>query len=304
MATPRKTKTTKQISLKELLASLETMSLGGGSNRPEDVAFRNSIRTRPLPEVDAVAMAIENMPTGSIAGLLLTRLAQDEAQDLKAARIAEKPIPAHPFLEALTRRNALMTSTKATTTATTSSGGGGGTRSSKASGVTFTHDGKPVSATQNKLSSVAWFYTNGLAAGGGRLKVGELKALLKREGVEDPHKPGWSVKLANGITIGCVAAGATIPEVPKDPKQPKLATAAKTPRASKSTAKKPAAKTASVTSIDKARSLRSSGPNATKTPAAKKPAAKKQPAKKRGQGSTAAPSKLAPDNRRKATTKA
>lgn len=294
-----KTKTPKQIPLAELLGSLESMSLGGGSNRPEDVAFRQQIRSRPLPEVDAIAMAIENMETGSIAGLLLTRLAQDEAAECKAARIAEKPIPVSPFLDALKRRNAQMTSTKATPAAVTSNGrsGGGGTRTPKASGITFTHDGKPVSTTQNKLSSVAWFYTNGLGAGGGRLKVGELKALLKGKGVEDPQKPPWSVKLSNGITIGCVASGAAIPAV-----EPKLATA---PKAPKSTAKKPAAKS-NVTSIDKARALRSSGPNATKKPAAKKQPPKAKAAAKttRGQGSTAAPSKLAPDRRPRKTTKA
>jgi hypothetical protein len=321
----------KAVALVDLIASLDT--IGGGSNRPEDVRLRDQIRSRPVHEQDVVAIELGSRATGSLAGLLLTRLAQDDHAACKAARLSGKTIPSAPFLDALKGRNAQMTSTKAEKVA---NGGGvvGGKRTPKATGVTFTHDGKSVSPTQNKLSSVAWFYTNGLGTGGGRLKVGELKALLKREGVDDPHKPGWSVKLSNGITIGCVNAGAEIPAVEKQPKlatatKPKASTSkradskkllpgerpseavmrmmsegktaseaakAKTSAASKAAkAKKQVGskKPANVTSIDKARELRSSGPNAT----TKKPAAKK-----RGQGATKAPTKLAPRNSRTKTS--
>lgn len=292
MATKAKTKA---LTLAQVLESLET--IGGCSQRPEDVAIRKLIRDRPVAELDSIALAIENMATGSTAGLLLTRLAQDEAAERKSARIEARPIPAAPFLEALTRRNQTMTSIKSERESALPKSGGG--RSSKATGVTFTHDGKPVSATQNKLSSVAWFYTNGLGAGGGRMKVGELKSLLKNQGVDDPHKPDWSLKLPNGITIGCVASGTAIPPVEKTAK---MATAPK-PKAStsKGPAKVPAAKTAAATKT----AATSRAAKVKKQTAAKRSnvtSIEKAPSKRtRGTGATAAPTKLAPRNAR--TTK-
>lgn len=279
-----------KMTLGEILERLD--QIGGGSNRPEDVAVRTEIRSRPLPDLDAIAIALEAQSTGSSAGLLLTRLAQDEHAECKAARASGKPIPATPFLEALTRRQSDMASTKAKAVASgTSPRSGGGTRAPKASAVHFTHDGKLVSATQNKLSSVAWFYTKPLGAGGGRMKVGELKSLLAELGVSDPFVPGWSVALPNGVTLGAVAPGST----PAPVEKPKMA-APKKPAAS--TAKKPAARKATTKGIiDAVKRSAKSGPNAAVT--------KAQAAKKSTGKATSAPSKLAPDKRvRKSTAKA
>lgn len=175
-----------------------------------------------------------------------------------------------------------MTSTRATTTR---SSGERATRTPKASGIRFTHDGKLVAASQNKLSSVAWFYTKPLGAGGGRMKVKELLDLLKKLGVADPNSAGWSVELPNGVTLGAVKDG----ETPKAIDKPKAA--------------KPTAK--AVLDTDRKRSGNTTKKStATKAaPAKAKPTPKKQTAKARA-ASTSAPSKLAPDNRtRKAPAK-
>lgn len=249
--------------------------------------------------------------------LQLATDARKEHEAFKAARVAGKPLPATPALDELRRRQADMTSTKATTTAR----GGGGTRTPKAVDVHFTHDGKLVAATQNKLSSVAWFYTKGLGKGGGRLKVGELVALLKTLGVDEPHKAGWSVKLSNGVTLGAVKKGETPTPIAKPPTVSKRAaagkrvgdaikakrvakakTAAKTP-AKKSTKATPKKQTAKARKAAEAKSAKGiidaviesakSGPNAEATKAASKKVR-----------ATAAPTKLAPDKRVRNATKA
>lgn len=175
-----------------------------------------------------------------------------------------------------------MTSTRATTTR--SGGGGGAKRTPKASGVRFTHDGKLVAASQNKLSSVAWFYTKPLGAGGGRMKVAELLALLKKLGVSDPNAAGWSVKLPNGVTLGCVKEGET-PKPVEKPKAEKVEKATKA-RASAARASGSAKKS-----------------TAKKSPAKAKVTPKKQTAKAKAKAAaTSAPSKLAPDNRPRSST--
>lgn len=237
---------------------------------PADESARAMITAgRTLAEHDALAAAIGDDAQGR---WLLHRLAQADHDAAKAARLGGEPIPARPYLDELTRRNATMTSTRATTTRAS---GGGATRTPKASGIRFTHDGKLVAASQNKLSSVAWFYTKPLGGGGGRMKVKELLDALKKLGVSDPNVAGWSVTLPNGVTLGAVKDG----ETPKPVDKPKAEKAAK---ATKTTAKKS---------------------TATKAPAKAKPTPKKQTAKAKA-ASTSAPSKLAPDNRtRKATAK-
>lgn len=259
------TKRAKTWTYAEVMELLPTFS--AGSHSDFDVQKRQKLRAgRTIPELDQIATAIPDDATGR---LLVFRLAEDDHAAAKAARKAGTPIPAVPFLEELRRRNALMVSTKAEPavgSATLSSPRAKGGKAS-ASGIHFTHDGKLVSATQNKLSSVAWFYTKPLGAGGGRLKVGELRELLRTLGVEDPMKPGWSVKLANGITLGSVVAGATPAPVEK---QAKLAAPEKVAAAKKSTAKKTAKSTAA----------------AARKPAAKKTAPKRPSGQKYAEGVT------------------
>jgi hypothetical protein len=250
-------------SLEEAIASLPT--IGSGRNDVGE-AQRKALRLgRTLPELDAIATAIDNEAGGR---WLLHRLAEEDHAAAKAARQSGSPIPAMPFLEELKRRNEEMTSTKATRSA---GGGGGSSRTPKASGIRFTHDGKPVAPSQNKLSSVAWFYTKNLGKGGGRMKVTEFKALLAKLGVADPMAPGWAVKLPNGITVGTVKEG-----------------------------QKPAP-------VEKAEKPTTKGrPSVTPRKTTKKSTAKKAPAKKAAPKAkaTAKPTKLAPDNRpRKAAKK-
>lgn len=199
-------------------------------------------------------------------------LAQADHAAMKLARQTGEAIPPTPFLDEMKVRQATMVSTKAER----SSGRGGGSRTPKASGIRFTHDGKLVSATQNKLSSVAWFYTKPLGKGGGRMKVAELKKLLAELGVSDPMTPGWSVKLPNEVTLGAVKEGETPTPIEK-PTQPKLSTAkaTKATKAAKATAKKSPAKK----SPAKKRAAKKSGGAAT-SPLKKPMAPRKAPAAK------------------------
>lgn len=68
--------------------------------------------------------------------------------------------------------------------------------------VRLFHDGKPMPDSQNKLSSVAYYYTKGI--GGDdveRIGVGELRDLLAKAGVSEPTTTAWEVTLPNGVTL-------------------------------------------------------------------------------------------------------
>jgi hypothetical protein len=77
----------------------------------------------------------------------------------------------------------------------------GSKRRPVAEGIVFYHDGKPMPASQNKLSSVAWSFTKGVVDGKDRLSTTELVDYLKSKGVAEPANSAWSVELPNGITL-------------------------------------------------------------------------------------------------------
>lgn len=56
------------------------------------------------------------------------------------------------------------------------------------------------------LGYVASQCTARVVEGKARLTVAELTEVLAGLGVEDPHAPGWSAELPNGVTISCEAA--------------------------------------------------------------------------------------------------
>lgn len=226
---------------------------------------------RSLAEHDAIIRAIPHDPNGD---LLIGRLAIEDHADAKAARAAGKPIPATPYLEELTRRNAMRTST--TKTSTSSNGSSG--RKKTPTDVRFTHDGKLVSETQNKLSSVAWFYTKPLGKGGGRMKVNELKALLVELGVKDPNVAGWSVKLPNGVTLGAVKAGETPTPIEKPKADKPKATTAKKATAKATAPKRPSGQRYTEGVTPKKATPKKAG--AASKPLAKKMAPRKQAAPK------------------------
>lgn len=69
--------------------------------------------------------------------------------------------------------------------------------------VRLHHDGKPMPDSQNKLSSVAYYYTKGIK-GDGRLTTDAFRALVAKEAKLSEAElltHAWSVKLPNGITV-------------------------------------------------------------------------------------------------------
>lgn len=237
---------------------------------------------------DLAARAIEWPSSGDpLAGLRLTQLAQADHEARKAAIAAGASIPALPFLDELTRRHSNMTTTRAARTEST----GRASRAAKTAELRFVHDGKLVAPTQHKLSSVAYWYTQGLGEEGGRMTAKQLRSLLEENGV-DPDSAGWSYTLANGITIGTLEKGAAEPSSePKarKPRAPKAEPAAKVPAKRKApTSAEKKKRTAAI--VDAVVESAKSGPNAEATKAAN--------AKARS-SATAAPTKLAPDNRRR-----
>lgn len=257
------------------------------SGRDSDLDLRRRLRLgRTDAELEVLAsMLVEAEANGSREqGWLLTRLSQEDLDGAKRARQAGEPIPAMPFMEAMKRRNEKMATTPGSTKAGTK-------RAGKANAVQFTHDGKPIAVSQNKLSSVAWFYTKPLGDHGGRMSTSQLKALLASEGVDDPFTPGWSVKLDNGITIGAIVfSGAAAPKltVVKDRSREALADGS----IAKAVAKKTVAKkTAKKTPVKQTAKQRTRAAAAKKTPA-KRPAAKKATAPKKAtakKGTASAP---------------
>lgn len=242
----------------------------GGRSPEQAQARRTFVDGRTLDEIGVIVGWLENQEcNGSApAGLLLTMLARDEHDAAKAARKSGEAVPPLPFMEAITRRNTEMTST-------TTRNGNGGTARKQAADVRFTHNGKLMAMSNNRLSTQAFHFTKDID-GKKRLDVREFEALLRKLGVENPYAPGWQVELPNGHTVGAVKEGETPTPVAA---KPKAAKPAKTtaPRAAKSTTAKkaPAKKAAAKSNVVPIR----------------KPAPKKSTAKK---GAASTPTKKAP----------
>jgi hypothetical protein len=149
--------------------------------------------------------------------------------------------------------------------------------------VQYFHDGKPISAYQNKLSSIAYWYTAGIRgatvneSGHESLSSKQLVALLVRLGAEDPKTKAFDVTLPNGVRIHS-KIGKLLVSAPKAKTKPAKraptktrASTRKTAPATKSTAKK-AVKSTSVGS-------RSRGPKAPRRPTAAQRAERLEQAK-------------------------
>lgn len=76
--------------------------------------------------------------------------------------------------------------------------------------VRYVCDGRVMPDNQNRLSSIAYQYTNGIKKGERRIGSAELGALLKKLGVADPKAPGWKVELPNGVKVEARTGGGTI----------------------------------------------------------------------------------------------
>lgn len=82
-------------------------------------------------------------------------------------------------------------------------------------GIRYYHDDKPMPDSQNKMSSVAYYFTKGLEDGKARLGTKDFVTLLNTVGVQDVSAVPWTVTLANGVVVSAredpgVPSGATI----------------------------------------------------------------------------------------------
>lgn len=101
-------------------------------------------------------------------------------------------------------------------------------------GVRLYHDGKAMPDSQNKLSSVAYYYTKGIDKKADRIGVGALVKLLEKSGA-DLASGKWSVKLPNGVVlsaqpgrmVGKAEKAATAPAAKTTAAKPTKVTAAK-----------------------------------------------------------------------------
>lgn len=103
----------------------------------------------------------------------------------------------------------------------------------------YYHDGMPISEYQNKLSSIAFWYTKGIegatknSAGHESMKAKPFVALLHALGVENPRTEAFSVELPNGIVISATVQkdGKLVPIVPRSERPKVDSSAAKKERA-------------------------------------------------------------------------
>lgn len=71
--------------------------------------------------------------------------------------------------------------------------------------VDFSHDGKACPPSQNRLSSLAWYYTKGIDGDEPRISAAALTALLAKAGIDEPNAKAWTHTLPNGVKLSAKA---------------------------------------------------------------------------------------------------
>lgn len=148
--------------------------------------------------VGHVAVALDGAPAAATDRAERLALAKAEHRILKewVAKGEKPPRPATPNLDAINDEHAAAQQ-------------GGGRKAAKAKaraevqGVTvrFFHDDKPMPNSQNKLSSVAYYFTKGIKRGADRITTDDLRAILTKAGVANPANTEWELTLANGVKL-------------------------------------------------------------------------------------------------------
>lgn len=147
--------------------------------------------------VGAVAIRVDAVPAAATDRSERLALARAEHRILKewVSKGEKPPRPATPNLDAINEEFSAAQQ-------------GGGRKSKKAAraevqGVTvrFFHDDKPMPNSQNKLSSVAYYFTKGIKRGADRITTDDLRAILTKAGVANPANTEWELTLANGVKL-------------------------------------------------------------------------------------------------------
>lgn len=210
------------------------------------------------------------------------RNAQRAAAEAEAAALKEwkkNPTgerPATPTLDKMNESTATNRRSNRSTTRTP--------REKRDVTVRFFHDGRPMPDSQNKFSSLAWFFTKGVDGDSERVSTEALRSLVVKanEGLDGANveQAEWSITLSNGITLRAVTKGAKADrlvdkfESEQADRRSKRAAAKRT---AKSTTKKATAakKAATKRSTPAKRASTTAKRSTAKRPAAKKAAASK-----------------------------
>lgn len=162
---------------------------------------RSARKAKPTPKVDPVV----ETPAWDPHPRRRADLALAEGKALKKAKAAGKPAPATPNLEKVNEEYAAgiraadrKRMAQEYEAANRPSSGGRGPKAT----VTFTKDGKPVGTSQQRLSSMAYWYTKGIDGDAPRVSVARFRVILAGLGVTEPETTTWAVELPNGIKIG------------------------------------------------------------------------------------------------------
>lgn len=160
-------------------------------------------RQKPTPKVDPVV----ETPAWDPHPTRRADLALAEGKKLKKAKADGKPIPATPNLDKVNEEYAAgvraadrKRMAQEYEAANRPASGGRGPKAT----VTFTKDGKAVGTSQQRLSSMAYWYTKGIDGDSPRVSVARFREVLAELGVTDPETTTWAVTLPNGIKIGAV----------------------------------------------------------------------------------------------------
>lgn len=168
--------------------------------RPEPVSFMAEAVAATAPE-PAEPQAIE--VTDGASRNARTAAAREEHAALKAWSIGQgimpdaSPKPATPNLDAVEAESKHpggkpgKPRTGASPVAST--------KTAKEVTVRFEIDGKPVGATQNRLSAISRVTATADAP---RWPAPQLRAWLVEQGITEPETSAWSIELPNGRTIG------------------------------------------------------------------------------------------------------
>lgn len=162
---------------------------------------RSSRKPKPTPKVDPVV----ETPAWDPHPTRRADIALAEGKKLKKAKADGKPLPATPNLDKVNEEYAAgiraadrKRMAQEYEAANRPASGGRGPKAT----VTFTKDGKAVGTSQQRLSSMAYWYTKGIDGDTPRVSVARFREVLAELGVTEPETTTWAVTLPNGIKIG------------------------------------------------------------------------------------------------------
>ena len=151
-------------------------------------------------EFATVDDALAGYQDGRRAAVVAQARAEEKA--VKAARAAKAKLPPTPAMQAIERAHA-----EGIQPPTRRRG------EPRAPRVVVHHfiNGKPMPASQDKLSSMAWYATRNIDGENPRISTDALIALLAGAGVSDPRSTSWDVELPNGTLVAARVEGDNTP---------------------------------------------------------------------------------------------